>query len=96
MNLVKKHLKPFGLIKTDVEKGISGGGDQAAPYIYIGNLYFEVRGGYDMASRRQDRYCEGIFPILPTSHRFGKSARYWIDCGIRKMEIYTSDDRCTF
>lgn len=31
MDLVKKHLKPFGLIKADVEKGISGGGDQPAP-----------------------------------------------------------------
>lgn len=35
-------------MKTDVEKGISGGGDQAAPYICIGNLYFETRDGYDM------------------------------------------------
>ena len=33
MDLVKKHLQPFGLIKADVEKGISGGGDQPAPYI---------------------------------------------------------------
>jgi len=48
MDLVKKHLKPFGLIKTDVDKGISGGGDQAPPYICIGNLYFESRDGYDM------------------------------------------------
>ena len=47
MDLVKKHLKPFGLLKTDVEKGISGGGDQIAPYICIGNLYFESREGYD-------------------------------------------------
>ena len=47
MDIVKKHLKPFGLIKTDVDKGISGGGDQPAPYICIGNLYFESREGYD-------------------------------------------------
>ena len=47
MDLVKKHLQPFGLIKADVENGISGGGDQPAPYICIGNLYFESRGGYD-------------------------------------------------
>ena len=47
MDLVKKHLKPFGIIKADVERGISGGGDQAAPYICIGNLYFESRDGYD-------------------------------------------------
>jgi len=31
-----------------VEKGISGGSDQAATYICIGNLYFESRDGYDM------------------------------------------------
>ena len=48
MDIVKKHLKPFGLIKTDVDKGISGGGDQPAPYICIGNLYFESREGYDL------------------------------------------------
>ena len=48
MDIVKKHLKPFGLIKTDVNKGISGGGDQPAPYICIGNLYFESREGCDL------------------------------------------------
>ena len=47
MDLVKKNLQPFGLVKTDVDKGISGGGDQPAPYICIGNLYFESRDGYD-------------------------------------------------
>jgi len=47
MDLVKKHLEPFGLIKTGVDKGISGGGDQPAPYICIGILYFESRDGYD-------------------------------------------------
>jgi len=47
MDLVKKHLLPFGLIKTDVEKGISAGADQPAPYICIGSLYFESRDGYD-------------------------------------------------
>jgi len=43
MELVKKHLKPFGLIKTDVDKGILGGGDQTTPYICIGNLYTLIR-----------------------------------------------------
>lgn len=47
MDLVKKHLDPFGLIKTDVLKGISGGGDDPAPYICIGNLYFDTLEGYD-------------------------------------------------
>ena len=57
MDLVKKHLQPFGLIKTDVEKSISGGGDQPAPYICIGNLYFESRDGYD-------RVIEEAGPIM--------------------------------
>jgi uncharacterized protein (TIGR02118 family) len=47
MKLVEEHLKPFGLVKTGVDKGISGGGDQPAPYICIGYLYFETREGYD-------------------------------------------------
>ena len=47
MDLVKKHLQLFGLIKADVEKGISGGGDQPAPYVCIGNLYFDSPDGYD-------------------------------------------------
>jgi uncharacterized protein (TIGR02118 family) len=47
MALVKKHLKPFGLIKIGIEKGLSGGGDQPAPYICIGSLYFDSADGYD-------------------------------------------------
>ena len=47
MDLVKNLLKPFGLIKTDVDKGLSGGSDLPAPYICIGNLYFESEGDYD-------------------------------------------------
>jgi hypothetical protein len=40
-------LQPFGLIKADVDKGISGGGGQPAPYVCIGNLYFDSPDGYD-------------------------------------------------
>jgi len=47
MSLVTHHLKPFGLIKTEADQGVSGGGDQPAPYICIGYLYFESRDGYD-------------------------------------------------
>lgn len=49
MELVKILLKPFGLIKTEVDRGISGGGEQAAPYICIGHLYFDSKDGYDRA-----------------------------------------------
>jgi len=47
MELVKQHLQPFGLVKTDVERGVSGGGDLPAPYVCIGNLYFDSQAGYD-------------------------------------------------
>jgi uncharacterized protein (TIGR02118 family) len=47
MELVKKLLKPFGLIKTEVDRGISGGGGQSPPYICVGHLYFESGDGYD-------------------------------------------------
>jgi uncharacterized protein (TIGR02118 family) len=47
MDLVVRHLKPFGLVRTEVLKGLSGGGGQPAPYICIGNLYFESVDGYE-------------------------------------------------
>ena len=47
MKLVAAHLKAFGLVKTGVDKGVSGGGQDPAPYICIGHLYFETREGYD-------------------------------------------------
>ena len=47
MKLVEEHLKPFGLVKTGVDKGISGGGEQPPPYICVGHLYFETVDGYD-------------------------------------------------
>jgi len=62
MELVKKHLKPFGLIKTDVNKGISGGGDQTAPYICIGNLYFDSQDGYERGIAEAGPILRGDIP----------------------------------
>jgi len=47
MELAKKLFKPFGLIKTEVDRGVSGGGGQPPPYIYVGHLYFDSKDGYD-------------------------------------------------
>ena len=47
MELVAKHMKPFGLIKYEADKGVSGSGGAPAPYIGIGYLYFETLDGYD-------------------------------------------------
>ena len=47
MDLVRKHLQPFGLVRTEVLKGVGGTAGQPAPYICIGSLYFETADGYE-------------------------------------------------
>ena len=47
MELVQKHLQPFGLVRTEILKGVSGPAGLPAPYICIGNLYFETIDGYE-------------------------------------------------
>jgi uncharacterized protein (TIGR02118 family) len=69
LELVHKHLKPFGLIKTGVDKGISGGGDTPPLYICLGQLYFETLEGYDKGIANAVRFCGGTSPILPLSNR---------------------------
>lgn len=53
MKLVEQHLKPFGLLRTGVDRGVSGGAGQPAPYVCMGHLFFE----------RADAYDEGIKQI---------------------------------
>jgi uncharacterized protein (TIGR02118 family) len=62
MALVEKHLKGFGLIKTSVEKGLSGGGDHPAPYICIGSLYFASRDAYDQGIAKVGSILRGDVP----------------------------------
>ena len=62
MDLVQKHLKSFGLAKTGVDKGISGGGDQPAPYVCIGHLYFESRDGYEKGLAEAGPVLRGDVP----------------------------------
>jgi uncharacterized protein (TIGR02118 family) len=41
MALVTERLRSFGLIRTEVDKGLAGGGPGApAPYVAIGHVYF--------------------------------------------------------
>ena len=47
MKLVEENLKPFGLVKTGVDQGITVGGGEAPLYICVGHLYFETADGYD-------------------------------------------------
>ena len=62
MQLVEKHLKPFGLVKTGVDKGISGGGDEPAPYICIGSLFFDSIDGYDRGIAATGKELRGDIP----------------------------------
>ncbi len=47
MKLVAEQFRPFGLTKTGVEKGISGGAGQSAPYVCVGYMLFDRADGYD-------------------------------------------------
>ena len=62
MPMVEEHLKQFGLIKTEVDKGISGGGDQPVPYIGIGYLYFESIEAYDAGMIEKGALLRGDIP----------------------------------
>lgn len=62
MPLAEKHMKPYGLIKTGVEQGISGGGDQPAPYICVGTLYFDSPDSYDKAVSEVGHILRGDIP----------------------------------
>jgi uncharacterized protein (TIGR02118 family) len=40
MKMVSERLKSFGLVRTEVDKGVAGGGPGApAPYVCIGHVY---------------------------------------------------------
>jgi uncharacterized protein (TIGR02118 family) len=62
MQLVAEHLKPFGLIKTGVDRGLSGGAGQPPPYICVGNLYFETEEGYEKGIAQAGHILRGDIP----------------------------------
>ncbi len=57
MKLVEENMRPFGLQRTSVDKGVSGGAGQPAPYVCVGHLYFEDADGYD-------RGVQEVGPVL--------------------------------
>ncbi len=62
MDLVKNLLKPFGLIKTEVDRGVSGGGNLSAPYVCVGHLYFDSQDGYDRGVAKNGQIIRGDIP----------------------------------
>ena len=76
MALVEKHMKPFGLLRTEVLRGISGGGGQPAPYVCIGNLYFDSADGYEKGGQPPVVFSVQIFPISPMWHQYARLAKF--------------------
>jgi uncharacterized protein (TIGR02118 family) len=70
MKLVEEAMKPHGLIRVEVDKGVSGGGGQPAPYIGVGHLYFQTADGYDKAIAEKGAQLRGDIPnftnVTPT------------------------------
>ena len=62
MELVKSLLKPFGLIKTEVDRRLSGGGNLSAPYVCVGHLYFDSPDGYDRGVAEMGPVIRGDIP----------------------------------
>jgi len=62
MKLVKEHFGPFGLLKTEVIKGLSGGGDAPPPFLCVGNLYFETADGYERSIANAGAILRGDIP----------------------------------
>jgi uncharacterized protein (TIGR02118 family) len=47
MALVEERLKGFGLVRTEVDKGVGGGAPGSpAPYVCIGHVYFNSLEGF--------------------------------------------------
>ncbi len=62
MELVKNLLKPFGLIKVEVDRGLSGGGNLPAPYVCVGHLDFDSKDGYDRGVAEKGSSLRGDIP----------------------------------
>lgn len=45
--LAKKLLVPYGLIRFEVDRGLGAPGDEAAPYVAVGTLWFKDAEGIE-------------------------------------------------
>ena len=46
MALVRERLREFGISRTEVDKGVAGGGPGPAPYVAIGHVYATTLEGF--------------------------------------------------
>ena len=62
MKLVEKAMKPFGLKKWAVEKGLPAANGKPSPYVCIGQLFFDSADGYDRAIAAKGTELRGDLP----------------------------------
>jgi uncharacterized protein (TIGR02118 family) len=71
MKLVSERLKSFGLVRTEVDRGIAGGTPgSAAPYVCIGHVYVNSLADFQKAMGAHGKEIMGDIPnytnIQPT------------------------------
>jgi uncharacterized protein (TIGR02118 family) len=63
MRLVAERLKSFGLVRTEVDKGVAGGAPGApAPYVAIGHVYFPSVEGFQKGMGQHGKEIMGDIP----------------------------------
>jgi uncharacterized protein (TIGR02118 family) len=63
MTLVSQRLKPFGLIRTEVDKGVAGGAPGApAPYVAVGHVYFSKLADFQKGMGEHGKEIMGDVP----------------------------------
>jgi uncharacterized protein (TIGR02118 family) len=67
MTLVTERLKSFGLIRTEVDKGLAGGAPGApAPYVAVGHVYFPTVEGFQKGMGQHGKEIMGDIPNYTT------------------------------
>jgi len=63
MKLVRERLNSFGLVRTEVDKGLGGGAPGApAPYAAIGHVYFNTLGDFQKGMAQHGKELLGDVP----------------------------------
>lgn len=63
MKLVSDRLRAFGLVRTEVDKGVAGGAPgSAAPYVAIGHVYFNSLDGFQKGMGQHGKEILGDIP----------------------------------
>ena len=63
MALVRDRLAGFGLVRTEVDKGVAGGAPGApAPYVCIGHVYFNSLDGFQKGMGQHGKEILGDIP----------------------------------